>query len=210
MAGDGSPSERYREALLDAMLSVAAQDGWTSFAMAKARDAAGLSEGQAMIAAPNGVRDLLGALAQRTARAAGSAAERAAADGLKIRERVSVSVLAFIDALEPHKPAVRRASGALASAPLAPSALWAAADAIWTGLGDKSMDANWYSKRAILSGVLGSTLLAWLGTDDRAEVEAFLARRIGDVMSFEKLKADWRAFAEKLPNPLDILGRRPA
>ena len=50
---------------------------------------------------------------------------------------------------------------------------------------------NWYTKRATLSGVYSSTLLFWLGDDspDHEKTWEFLDRRIGNVMQFEKLKA---------------------
>ena len=86
--------------------------------------------------------------------------------------------------------------------------LWAAADAIWTALGDTSTDFNWYTKRTILSGVLGTTLAAWMGTDDEAQVDAFLDRRIENVMQFEKLKAQARDAFAKAPNPMDFFGQR--
>ncbi|MEP7209486.1 MAG: COQ9 family protein, partial [Alphaproteobacteria bacterium] len=78
-----------------------------------------------------------------------------------------------------------------------------------SALGDKSTDYNWYTKRLILSGVVASTLLVWLGTDDQGEIDAFLARRIENVMDFEKAKGRVQEFASHLPNPLDLLGRRP-
>jgi ubiquinone biosynthesis protein COQ9 len=58
-------------------------------------------------------------------------------------------------------------------------------------LGDTSDDVNWYSKRAILSGVYGATLLFWLGDDspDQSATWAFLDRRIDNVMQFEKFKS---------------------
>ena len=58
-------------------------------------------------------------------------------------------------------------------------------------LGDTSDDLNWYSKRAILSGVYGSTVLYWLGdaSEGHAATWAFLDRRIEDVMRFEKFKS---------------------
>jgi hypothetical protein len=53
-----------------------------------------------------------------------------------------------------------------------------------------SDDLNWYSKRAILSGVYSSTVLYWLGDQSagHAATWAFLDRRIEDVMRFETLK----------------------
>ena len=70
-------------------------------------------------------------------------------------------------------------------------AVWATADLIWTTLGDSAQDVNWYTKRATLVAVYGTTLLYWLG-DDSVGAEAtwaFLDRRIADVMAFEKVKA---------------------
>ena len=77
------------------------------------------------------------------------------------------------------------------NAPDGAKMLWQTADRIWTLLGDTSEDFNWYTKRMTLSGVIGSTLLFWLG-DDSHDTQAtwdFLDRRIGDVMQFEKAKA---------------------
>ncbi|MEM7752753.1 MAG: COQ9 family protein, partial [Pseudomonadota bacterium] len=55
-------------------------------------------------------------------------------------------------------------------------------------------DGNWYSKRAILSGVWGATVLYWLGDDSAgyADTHHFINRRIEDVMRFEKIKGQLR------------------
>jgi ubiquinone biosynthesis protein COQ9 len=57
-----------------------------------------------------------------------------------------------------------------------------------------SDDLNWYSKRAILSGVYSSTVLYWLGDQSpgHAATWAFLDRRIEEVMRFETLKRQAR------------------
>jgi ubiquinone biosynthesis protein COQ9 len=105
--------------------------------------------------------------------------------------------------------------------------LWETADAIWTALGDASDDLNWYSKRAILSGVYSSTVLYWLGDQSagHAATWAFLDRRIEEVMRFETLKRrvrenrvlgplmagpDWLAKQVRAPSatpPADLPGR---
>ena len=203
-----APSDQFRERLLDAMLEIAPESGWTIAAMDRAAQKASLSEGQVLLATPHGVTDLLDALGQRAARAAG---ERLRADdipGLKVRERVRVGVKAWLGALQPHKAAVKRAAGTPANLLTGPKGLWAAADAIWSALGDKSTDFNWYTKRTTLSAVLGSTLAAWVGTDDEAEIDAFLDRRIENVMQFEKLKGQVKDAMAKAPNPMDFFGQR--
>jgi ubiquinone biosynthesis protein COQ9 len=206
--GSTAPSDRFRERLLDAMLEIAPDSGWTEAAMAKAAEKAGLSEGQRLMACPNGVVDLLTALGNRAARAAGARLAGPDVAAMKVREKVAAAVRAYLLFLEPHKAAVKRAASSPANLLAGPRGLWAGADAIWAGLGDKSTDYNWYTKRMILSGVLGSTLLAWLGTDSPAEVDAFLDRRIDNVMQFEKFKGQVREAASKMPNPLDLFGQR--
>ena len=51
--------------------------------------------------------------------------------------------------------------------PLALRIGWRSADLMWRIAGDTATDYNHYTKRLILSGVYGSTLLAWL--DDQSE-----------------------------------------
>jgi ubiquinone biosynthesis protein COQ9 len=206
--GPTAPSDQFREQLLDAMLGIAAETGWTEAAIARAAGLAGLSEGQVQLACPNGASDLLEALGNRAAKASRARLAETDVAAMKIREKVAAAVRAYLAFLEPHKPAVKRAASSPANLLSGPKGLWTGADAIWAGLGDKSTDYNWYTKRLTLSGVLGSTLVAWLGTDDPAEVDAFLDRRIENVMQFEKFKGQVREAAAKMPNLFDLIGPR--
>lgn len=127
-----------------------------------------------------------------------------AAEGMKIRDRIAHAVKRRLELVEGEKEAVRRATTLFAlplNAPLGARAMWSTADAIWTALGDESRDGNWYSKRAILTGVLSSTLLFWLGdgSDGFVDTRAFVDRRIDGVMRFEKAKGSMKA------NPLGRL-----
>ena len=65
-----APSDANREKLLDAMLEVAAEQGWTQGALEAAAEKAGLSEGELELACPDGVSGLMEALADRSAKAA--------------------------------------------------------------------------------------------------------------------------------------------
>jgi ubiquinone biosynthesis protein COQ9 len=71
---------------------------------------------------------------------------------------------------------------------------WRAADVMWRAAGDTATDLNHYSKRLTLSGVYAATLLVFLDDDseDWVESRAFLARRIEDIMRFERSKARWK------------------
>jgi ubiquinone biosynthesis protein COQ9 len=75
--------------------------------------------------------------------------------------------------------------------------IWRTADRIWRLIGDRSTDENFYTKRAILVGVLGSTTARWLASEgeDMTATREFLDRRIENVMQFEQLKARARPAA---------------
>ncbi len=202
---EAAPSDLFLDRLLDAMLEVAPDMGWTRAALDRAAEKAGLSAGQALLSAPSGVPDVLEALGKRAARAAGQGV--LAADNQKVRAKVRAGVKAWLAAFALHKPAVKRAAATPANLLTGPKGLWAAADAIWSALGDKSTDYNWYTKRMTLVAVLGSTLTAWMGTGDEAEIDAFLDRRIENVMQFEKLKTQAKDAFAKFPDPLDLFGQ---
>ena len=136
--------------------------------------------------------------------------ERIAA--MKIRERIRELVLFRFTTMLPHREALRRAFAILAqpqNVPAAAKLAWRAADRMWRVAGDKATDFNHYSKRAILTGVYGSTSLVFIddNSDDLADTRAFLNRRIEDVMNFEKVKASWRGSRERLPSLSRFLGR---
>jgi ubiquinone biosynthesis protein COQ9 len=189
------------------MLDLAPETGWTPSGLDRAAEKAGLTKGQVLLSCPNGVADLLEALGNRASRAAGTRLSQPDIAGMKVREKVATAVRAYIAALEPHKAAVKRAAASPANLLAGPKGLWTGADAIWAGLGDKSTDYNWYTKRMILTGVIGSTVVAWLGTDDPAQVDAFLANRIENVMQFEKFKGQVQDVVSKMPNPFDLMGK---
>ena len=209
-APENAPSDLFLDQLTDAMLALAPDAGWTRSTLEKAAEKAGLTAGQALLAAPNGVADILEAFGKRAARAAGEALTTPEAATLKVREKVRAGVKGWLAALGAHKAAVKRAAATPANLLTGPKGLWAAADAIWAALGDKSTDYNWYTKRMTLSAVLASTLAAWMGTDDEAQVDEFLDRRIENVMQFEKLKAQAKDAFAKMPDPMDIFGSRKA
>jgi ubiquinone biosynthesis protein COQ9 len=91
--------------------------------------------------------------------------------------------------------ASRRCAAFLASptnADLGLKLAWETADQLWVWAGDTATDWNHYSKRAILSGLLTSTLAVRLASGEEAARE-HLGRGIEAVMSYEKLKAKYRA-----------------
>ena len=65
---------------------------------------------------------------------------------------------------------------------------WESADQLWRWAGDTATDENHYSKRAILSGILVSTLAVDMASGRESALK-HLEGRIDNVMAFEKWKA---------------------
>ncbi|MEL6642354.1 MAG: COQ9 family protein [Pseudomonadota bacterium] len=184
------------ERLLDAALPHVAFDGWSETTFRAAARDAEIDLETARSLCPRGSVDL--ALAFHEAGDAQMKVRIAETDmsALRYRDKVAQAVRLRLEVIE-DKEAVRRGV-TLFSLPqyaaLGASATWGTVDAIWNALGDTSDDVNWYTKRATLSGVYGSTVLYWLGDESpgHADTWAFLDRRIDDVMQIEKLKAQVR------------------
>ena len=135
---------------------------------------------------PGGATDMVEAycdLGDRWMEKGGAAADLS---GLGLSKRVRAIIALRLEQNRPYKDAVRRALAVLALPGNAGVALRCTArtvDSIWHAAGDGSADFSWYTKRAILAGVYGSTLLYWLndGSDDDTPTLAFLDRRLAGV-----------------------------
>lgn len=185
-------AEAAEQRVLDAALPLVTDCGWTSRLAARAAEACGLGPGDAELLFPNGPRDLAALLSRRfDARALRTLDADAEFDGLKVREKIARAVEARLDAALEDQPVARRLAGYLAlpqNMGLGLQLAWESADKLWRRAGDVSTDENHYSKRAILAGILVSALAVRI-QHGRAAAEVFTARRIDNVMSFEKLKA---------------------
>ena len=168
-----------RDAAIDALVAALSFEGWTIAAL---RRAAGPD---ADLLFPGGPTDMVEAycdLADRRMEA--SAAER-------LPDRVRAIIAGRLERSRPQKEAIRRGLAVLAAHPAAAARCTArTVDAIWHAAGDRSADFSWYTKRAILSGVYGATLLFWLRDDseDDAATLAFLDRRLAGVGRIGRLR----------------------
>jgi ubiquinone biosynthesis protein COQ9 len=209
MSETGDWASRTEQAVLDAALPLIPRLGWTARLMRAAGAKAGLGPADVELLLPHGPRDLAALYAQRLDAAAISALGATNAAGLKVRERISAAVLAWLDAALEDEAATRRWVGFLALAPHAPLGLrlaWASADAFWRWAGDIATDENHYTKRLLLAEILVTTLAIRLASG-RAAAEAHLEGRIAGVMSFERWKAGLPKPAELAQNAAGLLGR---
>ena len=190
-APQGDWADHMEQAVLDAAIQRAPALGWNVRTLRAACEACGLSLGDEELLLPNGARDLAALLWRRHDDQAMAALAEVDPATLKIRERIARAVSARLEASAADGEAEKRAAGYLAlptNADLTLKLTWETADLLWRWAGDTATDWNHYSKRAILSGILipAVTLRLFEGRD---AAEAFVARRIENVMAFEKWKA---------------------
>jgi len=201
-----------QDSIITATLPHVIFDGWGLTALKRGAVEAGLKESDAERLFPNGARDAVAhfiALADRL-----MVEDLATHDlsKLKHREKIALVVRLRLERWTAQRDAVRRA---LALAPLpsmaAPSlqGWYGTVDAMWRAVGDKSIDFSFYTKRMLLAGIYGGTLLYWLNdkSADCAATWAFLDRGIDDVMQIPKLKSRVQS---RLPDPRRLVERLSA
>ena len=205
-----SPLAAVRRQLALAIGENAAFDGWTAAAVESAALSEGIEPSIAKLAAPGDAVGLIDLYGQGVDLALEQALPPEQLAMMKVRERIRTLLWQRLRIQEPAKEAIRRALAILAmpqNLPAVARLSWRSADIMWRLAGDTATDYNHYSKRAILSAVYGSTLLAWLQDDSEgaADTAAFLDRRIDEVMRFEKWKGGLQS--RELPSVTRFLGR---
>jgi ubiquinone biosynthesis protein COQ9 len=190
----------------------AAFDGWTVKAVDSAAAQTGIDPAQARLAFPHQPAQMVDAYIQGIDAALEQHFTPERIGKMKVRDRIRALVWHRLELMAPAREAVRTGLSILAmpqNLPLALAAGWRSADLMWRLAGDTATDYNHYTKRIILSGVYGSTLLVWL--DDQSEgwteTGAFLDRRLAGVMRFEKWKASWTGNELHRPSLTRFLGR---
>lgn len=204
-------SEKLREKILAEALPHVAFDGWCDKALREAAERVGASDAELKAAFPRGPADALVFFSDDADRRAFEIIQAADLKSMRVRERITFAVRTRIEVIAEHKEAARRGAAVLALPQYALDAatcIYRTCDTIWRAVGDTSADFNFYTKRALLAGVVTSTMLYWFAdaSEGFADTWIFLDRRIADVMQIEKVKAQVTKFAETLPNPLTILG----
>ena len=194
MTADDRTLDELRLALAPEVARAAVFDGWSDAALCQAAALHGVDTAVARLAFPGGAMDMIEAWIAST-----DAKMRAAfADGsllqMKVRDRIRTLLLFRLNAAAGQEESLRRAL-AIQALPqnLARTArtAWHSADLIWRLAGDTATDYNHYTKRLLLAGIYTTTLSVFIDdeSDGKTDTRAFLDRRIGDVLQFEKVKA---------------------
>ena len=201
-----------RMALLEATLPHTPFDGWSERALeAGARDAS-LDPSRMLNAFPGGMAELLDfyhrvADARMLARLA-----EPDVPGMRVREKIALALRTRLEQNIGHREAIRAACTFLAmpqNLALGARCLYRTVDAIWYAAGDRSTDYNFYSKRGLLAGVYGATVLYWLNDKSEGQTASweFLDRRIVEVMSLPKAMTEVGRILDRLPNPIRVVRR---
>jgi ubiquinone biosynthesis protein COQ9 len=177
------PSEILRRRWLAELLPEVAFEGWSEEAAKVAAGRAGLTDGEQVLAAPQGVVNLIDAFFDAAEREARETLASLDMTAMRVPDKVKRGVLAWLAALEPNREAVRRAAsrGFLPwSAGPALQRTWKVADMIWTAAGDASEDYNRYSKRGLLAAVLPAIVLYWADHPAPEDLDGFVSRRLAN------------------------------
>lgn len=208
----GETLDELRLRLAPKVAENAAFDGWSRRALAITAEQTGEDADVLALAFDGGAMGMIDAWFASIDRALLTAFTPEALAAMKVSARITALVEARLALMVKHKEALRRAQAVLAMPQnLAHGARlgWRAADALWRLAGDRATDYNHYTKRATLGVVYAATLLVFVNDESEGwtETKAFLARRIGDIMRFEKAKARLSDRAEMRFDPVRFLGR---
>jgi ubiquinone biosynthesis protein COQ9 len=190
-------NEDMQAQLLAAALPHVAFDGWSETSLRVACQDLSITRQMAALACPRGAIDLAIRFHHDGDEAMQVVLQKTDINAMKIREKITFSVRARLDAIR-DKEAVRRGATLMAlpqHAAEGAGLVWGTCDRIWAAIGDSSADVNWYTKRLTLSSVYSATVLYWLGDNspNHQDTWTFLDRRIENVMQFEKFKAQVNA-----------------
>lgn len=189
--------DEIRAELAPALARNAAFDGWRPEAVAMAAAELKIDVDIAQLAFSGGAMDMIDAWFASIDLAMLKAVPPEKIATMSMRQRIAALVEARLELLAGNRESLRRAIAIMAMPQNSVRALrlgWRAADVMWRAAGDSATDFNHYSKRLTLSSLYAATLLVFIDDESEGwtETRAFLARRIEDVMRFEKTKARWR------------------
>jgi ubiquinone biosynthesis protein COQ9 len=192
-----------KDRFLDALLPLVPFDGWSIKAMEEAEKKVQLNEQKHYMLFPGGAAEVIRYFIERSNIRMLESLKNYNLESMKIRERIATIVMVRLHNEESNKEAIRRAIGQFSlphNASHSLAALYSTVDEMWRTAGDTATDFNFYTKRLLLAKVYTSTLLFWLDdtSNNHEETEAFLRRRIDDVMQIQKFKAKCSSFLNSL------------
>ncbi len=188
-------------------------NGWSGHSMLLGCSDVGVSRDQLNQLFPEGIDELIDHYFLISEQSMIRQLSKINLDNMRIRDKISLGVNIRLRKNYKHKEPLKRlyAVGILKPQKLLPK-IWKTSDLIWKIAGDNSTDHNYYTKRALLSWVYLSTLTYWLDESDNALVEAFLERRINEVLfaggKFNKIVTSLKTRSYYMNKLLEKLGNK--
>ena len=111
----------------------------------------------------------------------------------RVSEKIKKIIMIRLNLCQKYKEAVRTSISLTAmpiNAKISLNILYKTCNSMWRIAGDKSTDFSFYTRRISLAAVYTPTLLFWLNdnSDDNAETEFFLDRRLKGINKISRLK----------------------
>lgn len=184
--------EAIRDKIITFALPHVPEKGWTWSVVQAACIDAGYQQSMARSVFQEGIVDAVAHFSDLMDRKMIAALAGVDPNSMKVRERIKTALMARFQQTLPYRD-VARLSLAFWRVPprgmIAGRVLWRTADRIWNWAGDTAQDFNKQSKRSLLIGVMGASMMVWLSdnSEDLAETEAFVTRRIENVLEFGQL-----------------------
>jgi len=195
--------DALRRKLLEATLRHVPFDGWTMRALIAGGGDLKMDLAEVKRLFPGGAEEAADLFFDEADRRMVVELQRRDLSTLRIRDRIATAVKVRLEQQAPHREAIRRALALQMMPQNGPGAVRGLArtvDLMWRAAGDTATDSNYYSKRVLLAGVYGATVLYWLNdtSEGNAATWAFLDRRIEDVMRIQKART---RIEKALPHP---------
>lgn len=178
-----------KDKIVATMLPEVAVSGWSWELAQDAATQAGFQDTMCKAVFPEGLNDVAAHFSDLIDRKMLEQLESVSTDSMRTRDRIKTAILARFDVLESMQAnKVIKASMSYWALPMrvlqGQRVLWRSADRIWNWAGDEAKDYNRYTKRGLLASLIVGTTLVWIDdkTDDRSTTEAFLDRRVQNIM----------------------------
>lgn len=199
---------QQKRAIIKASLPFIAQEGWTLPALERGANALGLDTLAIWRLFPDSLKDAVATYSDWIdAQMSEKMSQLLAVSEFKTREKIFWAVRLRLECLSEAPLVAKKAAFFLSNPayiPLGTRLLSKTVHQMWILAGDTATDYNFYTKRALLMGVYGSTLLFWF-QDTSLNFEktwAFLNSRIDNVMMIQKIRP---TCSKKIQKGRDIL-----
>ena len=181
--------QTIKDQIVETAVPILGREGWSWDLIEAAAREAGLQDGMAKAAFPEGLPDAVSHFSDIVDRQMMAELDLIDISKLRVRERIRCAILARFRAIE--KMNAQQAVKSTLSYWALPMrvfqgqrVLWRSSDRIWVWAGDNATDYNRYTKRGLLTSLIMGTTLVWLDdkTENKTATEAFLDRRIENIM----------------------------